>query len=190
MNRFDIEFWNGSLKSSILIKREVEKLRMVILTDEMLLSIREIAKIVPFINHSELRTLFEDLNEILKSSSKPSEYVSRATEKLNEWGRIILESQKYIVYGIESYKILRSRPTNEQWLDLSAIYSRLGEMERVKKLLEIAKTTIKPADITRSIIEHRFATYVGRAVEAKLYAPVPPSDLDATYKKILTDALT
>ena len=26
MNRFDIEFWNGSLKSSILIKREVEKL--------------------------------------------------------------------------------------------------------------------------------------------------------------------
>lgn len=26
MNRFDIEFWNGSLKSSILIKKEVEKL--------------------------------------------------------------------------------------------------------------------------------------------------------------------
>lgn len=26
MNRFDIEFWNGSLKSSIFIKREVEKL--------------------------------------------------------------------------------------------------------------------------------------------------------------------
>ena len=25
MNRFDIEFWNGSLKSSILIKKEVEK---------------------------------------------------------------------------------------------------------------------------------------------------------------------
>ena len=26
MNRFDIEFWNGSLKISILIKKEVEKL--------------------------------------------------------------------------------------------------------------------------------------------------------------------
>jgi hypothetical protein len=26
MNRFDIEFWNGSLKSVILVKREVEKL--------------------------------------------------------------------------------------------------------------------------------------------------------------------
>ena len=26
MNRFDIEFWNGSLKSSILIKKEVERL--------------------------------------------------------------------------------------------------------------------------------------------------------------------
>ena len=56
MNRFDIEFWNGSLKSSILIKKEVEKLLNVCNESE-----REGIKIA-LRRISEIKRDVEDLN--------------------------------------------------------------------------------------------------------------------------------
>ncbi len=56
MNKFDIEFWNGSLKSVILVKREVEKLLDI--CDE---SEREGIKIA-LKRISEVKKEIEDLN--------------------------------------------------------------------------------------------------------------------------------
>ena len=56
MNRFDIEFWNGSLKSVILVKREVEKLLDVCDDSE-----REGIKIA-LKRISEVKKEIEDLN--------------------------------------------------------------------------------------------------------------------------------
>jgi hypothetical protein len=56
VNKFDIEFWNGSLKSVILVKREVEKLLDI--CDE---SEREGIKIA-LKRISEVKKEIEDLN--------------------------------------------------------------------------------------------------------------------------------
>ena len=56
MNKFDVEFWNGSLKSVILVKREVEKLLDVCDDSE-----REGIKIA-LKRISEVKKEIEDLN--------------------------------------------------------------------------------------------------------------------------------
>ena len=56
MNKFDIEFWNGSLKSVILVKREVEKLLDICDDSE-----REGIKIA-LKRISEVKKEIEDLN--------------------------------------------------------------------------------------------------------------------------------
>ena len=165
----------------------LNKTKMALLTETMLTEVGEIAKIVPFIGHFEIRSLLADLNDLLKSSSEPDQYISKGSEKIDEWGKKILESQKYILFGLESYKILREQ--TQPYLDIREIYAELEKKNRIVKLLSITNSRVSAEDITKSITEHRFATYVGRAQEAKLYAPVPVQDLDATYRKILADAL-
>ncbi|MDA8056299.1 MAG: hypothetical protein M0Z77_11735 [Thermoplasmatales archaeon] len=56
MNKFDVEFWNGSLKSAILIRKEVEKLLDVCDDSE-----REGIKIA-LKRISEVKREIEDLN--------------------------------------------------------------------------------------------------------------------------------
>ena len=56
MNKFDVEFWNGSLKSAILIRKEVEKLLDICDDSE-----REGIKIA-LKRISEVKKEIEDLN--------------------------------------------------------------------------------------------------------------------------------
>jgi hypothetical protein len=165
----------------------LNKTHMALLTVNMLLKVREISNIVPFVSHIEIWYLLKDLNELLRSTNEPKEYISKATKRIDDWGKTILESQKYILYGIESYRILSDQ--KEPYLDATKIYENLVKKKKIKKLLRIANAKINSDDIIKSIIEHRFGTYVGRAMQARLYSPMPSADLNATYRRILEDAL-
>lgn len=69
MNRFDIEFWNGSLKSSILIKKEVERLLDVCSESERegvkiaLKRICEIKRDVEDLNGNSIKRALRNLSE-------------------------------------------------------------------------------------------------------------------------------
>ncbi len=67
MNRFDIEFWNGSLKSTILIKKEIEKLLDVCNENEkegIKIALRRISEIKSDIENVHGNTILRALRNL------------------------------------------------------------------------------------------------------------------------------
>ena len=128
------------------------------------------------IKHIELRKLFHQLSDCIRSSTSLPDYQDSVRDSLTRWQKDVLSSEKSVFIGLKSYEAMCKIGRNA--IGVSEILQRLQKHPLVGQYLNIIGKKLTVNEIENDLVTQSLAYSAGRTIQhhETLFEPVPYAD--------------